>query len=478
MIQARRDTDDIVRAARAGDREALDELARRYLPIVYHLVRPVVDAGQVDDVVQDIMVRALRQLGDLKSPAKFRSWLTVIAVHEIGTHAARERRTSGRAASLGLAVDRPDAAADVEGPAVLRVELDEQRRQVRHAAQWMGPAERTVFALWWLELIGELTRAEVAVGLGVGVPHAGVRIQRMREQLETGRGIVAALEAVPGCDLLGEVVAGWDGIPGPYWRKRIGRHVRSCPVCTRTARPLVPADRLLPALLLLPVPVALASATLAKTAGVTPAVTTGVAQWAGGVVQAAVAHPLAAAIGAGVLAVGVTVPATGWATAPALPHRTGSGSSQPGAASPLRTGPVSLESVAAPGRYVTVFGEDGALEPVGPASAAADRERATLRAVPGLADPSCISLIAPDNRYLRHSSFRLQLGADEGTVLFRGDATFCGRTGSVTGSVSLESFNYRGFYLRRVGDQLWIDQSDGSDPFRTDSSFFARPPLA
>ncbi|MTE17551.1 AbfB domain-containing protein, partial [Nocardia aurantiaca] len=213
------------------------------------------------------------------------------------------------------------------------------------------------------------------------------------------------------------------------------------------------------------VPVALAGATLAKSAGITPAAGSG--PWLAGAVQAAAAHPLAAAV----LAVGVTVPVAGWAIAPA-PGRSG-----PATAPSVATGALSLESAAAPGRYVSVFGEDGTLEPVSPASAADDRRRATLRAVRGLADPACLSFLGPDGRYLRHASFRLQPGSDDGTVLFRGDATFCARPGASAGSVSLESFNYRGFFLRRVDDQLRIDQSDGSASFRSDSSFRARRPL-
>jgi len=98
--------------------------------------------------------------------------------------------------------------------------------------------------------------------------------------------------------------------------------------------------------------------------------------------------------------------------------------------------------------------------------------------VPGLAAESCYSLRAGDGRYLRHASWRLRLGADVGTVLFRGDATFCPRSGSVPGSVSLESFNYPGRYLRHVGTALWIDPSDGTPAFRADSSFWRRPALA
>ncbi|WP_250036448.1 sigma-70 family RNA polymerase sigma factor [Paractinoplanes maris] len=485
MVQPRYGRDEaVVVAARAGDRDAMNELARRHLPLVYHLVRQALhDDAQVDDVVQDVMVRAMRQLAGLRSPASFRPWLTAIAVRQIGSHLARERLAAERAEPLTAAIDHPDAAAEVEGPAVLRVALAGQRRQVRQATRWMGADERTVFSLWWLELIGELTRADVATGLGVGPAHAGVRIQRMREQLEISRAVVAALEEVPGCDVLGDVVATWDGTPSSAWRKRIGRHVRSCPVCGRTAAGLVPADRLLPTLALLPVPIALVSAALAKVAAShSPAVVaSGVSTWAGGALHAITAHPLVAVVGAAVLAVGVSVPATGWATAPqaAQVQRPGPVVPQPGASTaPLPIGPVSLESAAAPGRYVAVADGEGALEAVGPASPAADRRRATLSVVGGLADPACISLRGPDGRYLRHSSFRLRLSADEGTVLFRRDATFCSRPGFVAGSVSLESYNFRTFYLRRVGDQLWVDQFEGSDTFRADSSFFARPPLA
>lgn len=42
------------------------------------------------------------------------------------------------------------------------------------------------------------TRAELAAALGTSVAHAGVRVQRMRNQLELSRSLVAALEASPG----------------------------------------------------------------------------------------------------------------------------------------------------------------------------------------------------------------------------------------------------------------------------------------
>jgi RNA polymerase sigma factor (sigma-70 family) len=467
--------DALVATARMGDRDALDELARRHLPMVYNLVRQALhDDPDVDDVVQDIMVRALRQLPELRSAGSFRPWLTAIAVRQVGSHLARESVVARRVAPLEAAVGRP--GGEPEGQAVLQVELAAQRRQVGHATRWMGADDRLVYSLWWLETVGELTRAEVAVALGTNVAHAGVRIQRMREQLELSRKVVAALEAMPGCDRLDEVTAEWDGVPGPYWRKRIGRHVTSCPICAPAARDLLPVERLLAGLVLLPVPFALAKAFLGGAVGGTEAVPA--ASWLGRAVHLVAAHPVAAMVSVGVLALGIAVPVVerpasappARADAVSLPRPPVSATPRPSPTTALlKAGRLSLESVSDRGRYIAVAGDSGVLAPAG--------RRATLRAVAGLAKPSCFSFRSADGRYLRHSSFRLRLDAEEPTVLFRRDATFCPRAGFRPGSVSLESVNFPGFFLRHEGDEMWLDQFDGSANFRSDSSFVVRPPI-
>jgi RNA polymerase sigma factor (sigma-70 family) len=471
MVQPSPSRDDaLVAAARGGDRAAWNDLARRHLPMVYNLVRRALhDDPDVDDVVQDIMVRAVRQLPDLRSTSSLRPWLAAIAVRQIGSHQAREKVLALRVEPLDAAADQPDPSAEIEGPALLRAELTTQRRLVGHAIRWLGAADRTVYSLWWLEAAGELTRPETAVALGTNVAHAGVRVQRMREQLEVSRRVVAALDAVPGCDALGEVIADWDGTPAPFWRKRIGRHIETCPICGPTAERLLPTERLLTGLLLLPVPAALLRG---------PA-----ASWLSRVLRLAALHPVATTVSAGVLALGIAVPvAERPASAPAAraealapPRLSGTGAPQPRPSDPLLVpGRVSLESASIAGRYVAVAGDRGVLAP---ARDPAGRRQATLDAVAGLADPSCFSFRGPDGRYLRHSSFQLRLSSDEGTVLFRRDATFCAREGFLPGSLALESVNYPGFFLRHVGDQLWIDQFDGSAGFRSDGSFLVRPPL-
>src|SRR4051812_26309658 len=93
--------DALAAAARAGDRQALDALVRRHLPMVYNVVRQALGGhADVDDVVQDIVLRALRQLPHLRRPESFRPWLAAIAVRQVSTHLARAGQAAGR--TIGL----------------------------------------------------------------------------------------------------------------------------------------------------------------------------------------------------------------------------------------------------------------------------------------------------------------------------------------------------------------------------------------
>lgn len=476
---------DLVIAARAGDREALDQLARRYLPMVYNFVRRAMDGdAHTDDVVQETMLHAVRQLPELRDPPFFRLWLARIAMHQITTHRSRERAVSGRMSRLDEAVGRPDPAAEIEGPTLLRAELAGQRRQIQHASRWLTEQDRTLMSLWYLEAVGQLTRNDVAVVLGVRATHATVRMQRMRDQLELSRAVVAALEAAPGCDVLDGVVEHWDGVPSPFWRKRIGRHVRSCARCRQATGGRVPAERLFAGIAMLPIPVALATAVITRSALAGKATATAATVWPAASTAGAkgwilshlpgvaAAHPVAYLVVAGTLALG----ATGWSTV--APQWFSSGRSSvgaPAASAPLALGGMSLEAANATGQFITASGTQAALAPVGESGPA--RRRATFEAVRGLADPACFSFRTADGRYLRHASWRLQASRDDGAALFRGDATFCGRPGPTAGTVALESSNYPGRFLRHVGGSLFVRPDDGSSAFAADSSFLIRGPL-
>ncbi|GAA1551084.1 hypothetical protein GCM10009827_084640 [Dactylosporangium maewongense] len=329
----------LVIAAQAGSRDARDELISACLPLLYNIVgRAVSSPADVDDVVQETLLLVLRDLPGLRSPESFRPWLAAVAMHQIGRHRDRWQSAAARTTAIEEAADVADSAADIERTTVLHMQLAEQRRRLAEASRWLDPDDRTLLSLWWQETAELMSRAEVAEAMGVNVAHAGVRLQRMREQLERCRGIVSALSAEPRCARLDTVVSEWDGQPSTVWRKRIARHIRDCAVCTATTADLIRIDKIITALAVLPVPATLIAALMAK--GLLPAAATGAASSfahaasgaaATGTVHfsltsklaaAVAAHPIVSLVAGTVIVAGVVVTPIAVSTPPAEPAPT------------------------------------------------------------------------------------------------------------------------------------------------------------
>ncbi|MEH0514646.1 sigma-70 family RNA polymerase sigma factor [Streptomyces sp. B21-079] len=236
-----------VAAAQAGDRDALDELVAGWLPLVYNVVgRALNGHADVDDVVQETMLRAVGNLGSLRDPDSFRSWLVAIAMRQVRDR-ARRRTDAPLNESTTL-----DGTSDFAELTVLRLQLEGQRREVAEAVRWLDDEDRQLLSLWWLEVAGELTLRELAAAVGINRQHAAVRVQRVKERLEVSRGIVRALDGA--CPGLRELTARWTGRPDSVWRKRLARHIRGCGCCDGACESVVPAERLLVGIALVPVP--------------------------------------------------------------------------------------------------------------------------------------------------------------------------------------------------------------------------------
>ncbi|MER6530754.1 AbfB domain-containing protein [Streptomyces sp. NPDC001508] len=128
----------------------------------------------------------------------------------------------------------------------------------------------------------------------------------------------------------------------------------------------------------------------------------------------------------------------------------------------------SVRSVNYPDRYWHVSRGLVQLDPVG---SRAERRAATFRLVDGLADGSCSSFATADGTYLRHRDFVLRAERDDGSALFREDATFCRRPAARSGAVVLESVNYPGRFLRHRNFRLRLDPYQDTDLYRADSAF-------
>lgn len=70
--------DELVSAARAGDRSAFGLLYDRYARMVHGILLCRVPSREVDDLVQEVFLLVLRQLPSLRDISRFAAWLGTI----------------------------------------------------------------------------------------------------------------------------------------------------------------------------------------------------------------------------------------------------------------------------------------------------------------------------------------------------------------------------------------------------------------
>ncbi|MFB4265490.1 family 43 glycosylhydrolase [Nonomuraea sp. GTA35] len=97
-----------------------------------------------------------------------------------------------------------------------------------------------------------------------------------------------------------------------------------------------------------------------------------------------------------------------------------------------------------------------------------------FRLVTGLSGSGTVSLESANfpGYYLRHRNHEAWVEQRDGSALFSADASFVRRSGLAgSGTVSLESVNFPGYYLRHRAGQVWVERDDGSSAFRGSASF-------
>lgn len=105
----------LVTAARDGDRDAFGRLYQRYGRMVHGVLLARVPRGQVEDLVQDVFLLALRRLDSLRDPARFGGWLAMIARNRATDFHRRWRDT----VELTDEAPGPHTGAEAEALAVL-----------------------------------------------------------------------------------------------------------------------------------------------------------------------------------------------------------------------------------------------------------------------------------------------------------------------------------------------------------------------
>ncbi len=162
----------LVKVVRQGEQEAFATLYSLYAPMVHGILLARVPWGEVDDLVQDVFLVALKKLNTLRDDAAFGAWLAMIARNRAMDFHRRKHETEELSDDLAT---QGSSEADCEAANVLEVicGLPEAYRETL--------VLRLVEGMTGSEIAGRtgLTPASVRVNL-----HRGMKLLREKLGIE------------------------------------------------------------------------------------------------------------------------------------------------------------------------------------------------------------------------------------------------------------------------------------------------------
>lgn len=169
--------EEAVRRVQEGDREAFRSLVNRYAPLVFHALRQRGCAEQeVDDLAQDVFLKAYEGMTDFRGGAAFSSWIYQIALN-LATDRLRRQSRRLEVSGTGEIADLAAVAMPVHS-----LEDAELAASYRNALARLSDDYAEPFRLRYDE---ELSYDEIADRLGISPGALRVRIHRARLELRT-----------------------------------------------------------------------------------------------------------------------------------------------------------------------------------------------------------------------------------------------------------------------------------------------------
>jgi RNA polymerase sigma-70 factor, ECF subfamily len=162
----------LVLAARNGDRAAFGGLYARYARMVHGILLARVPASDVDDLVQDVFLRALPRLCDLRDVARFGPWLAAITRNRANDYYRQTRAVAEVTESLPedeSELPASNTAPDAEAAAILLI------------VRSLPDAYRETLIL---RLVEGMTGPEIAARTGLTPGSVRVNLHRGMQQLK------------------------------------------------------------------------------------------------------------------------------------------------------------------------------------------------------------------------------------------------------------------------------------------------------
>ena len=161
----------LVKASQQGDTEAFGQLYHRYARLVHGILLARVRPAEVEDLVQDVFLRALPRLGDLRNVSRFGAWLATIT-RNIATDYYRRSQTQPQSSEDGVDLD--------EQPAKLSAPRNSEAAEVLECVRSLPEAYRETLIL---RLVEGMTGPEIAARTGLSPGSVRVNLHRGMHQL-------------------------------------------------------------------------------------------------------------------------------------------------------------------------------------------------------------------------------------------------------------------------------------------------------
>ena len=174
----------IVRRVQNGDAAAFNLLVRKYQHKVANLVaRYVYDSGEIEDIAQEVFVKAYRAIGGFRGDSAFYTWLYRIAINTAKNHLVAQSRRPPN-----TDVEAQDAELTEAGYNLRETGTPESNLLSRELAQRVATAIRELpeelrTAITLRELEG-LSYEEIATVMECPIGTVRSRIFRAREAID------------------------------------------------------------------------------------------------------------------------------------------------------------------------------------------------------------------------------------------------------------------------------------------------------
>ena len=168
--------EQLVSQTLAGDRDAFGVLVHKYQEMVFaYAFQKVRNEADAQDVMQEVFLRAYRNLYALRHPHRFRSWLYTIMSNECNRWLARAAKTRQHEVVLTDAAEN-----EVGAEPAYAVPTEDWRADLEQAIAALSDENRVAVSMFYM---GDCTLKEISEFLGVSVNTVKTKLHRARRQL-------------------------------------------------------------------------------------------------------------------------------------------------------------------------------------------------------------------------------------------------------------------------------------------------------